>query len=138
MSRDLFVNLAVSDLSRSMAFFRALGFDFDPRFTDEKATCLVIGDRSYAMLLSTAFFKGFTKRAVCDTRTHTEALLAMSCTSRQEVDDLVKTALAAGGAAAMDPQDHGFMYAHSFYDPDGHHWELFWMDENAPMLQETT
>jgi uncharacterized protein len=130
-SRQLFVNLAVSDLARSMQFFRALGFDFDQKYTDDKAACLVIGDGAYAMLLTDPFFRGFTKREPCDTRTHTEALLAISCGDRQEVDEMTRKALAGGGSPAMEAQDLGFMYSHSFYDPDGHHWEVFWMDSAA-------
>lgn len=130
-SRQLFVNLAVSDLDRSMRFFRELGFDFNPKFTDDKAGCLVLGEGIYAMLLTTPFFRAFTRLEPCDTRTHTEALLAVSCRDRQEVDELERRALASGGRQAMDVQDLGFMYSRSFYDPDGHHWEIFWMDENV-------
>jgi predicted lactoylglutathione lyase len=131
MSRKIFVNVAVRDLEKSKAFFTKLGFTFNPRFTDENAACMVLSDDGYVMLLTTPFFERFTKRAICDTRTHTEALLALSCESRAEVDELVEKALLAGGSAAMPPQDHGFMYAHSFYDVDGHHWEVLWMDPAA-------
>ena len=127
-SREIFVNLPVRDLKRSMDFFAALGFSFNPQFTDDKAACMVISDKGYVMLLTSPFFEGFTKRQICDTTTHTEALLALSCESRAEVDEMVTKALAAGGQHAMDPMDHGFMYARSFYDPDGHHWEVLWMD----------
>ena len=130
-SRKVFVNLAVRDLKRAKAFFATLGFSFDPRFTDEKAACMVVNPEAYVMLLSEPFFKTFTRRNVCDTRTHTEGLFALSCESRAEVDELVRRAVAAGGGHAMDPIDHGFMYGWSFYDPDGHHWEVFWMDPNA-------
>ena len=130
-SRKVFVNLAVRDLKRAKAFFATLGFSFDPRFTDEKAACMVVNPEAYVMLLSEPFFKTFTRRNVCDTRTHTEGLFALSCESRAEVDELVGRAVAAGGGHAMDPIDHGFMYGWSFYDPDGHHWEVFWMDPNA-------
>lgn len=130
--RLLFVNLAVSDLPRSKAFFAALGFGFDPRFTNDQAACMVIRpDATYVMLLTTPFFQGFTRREVCDTSRQTEALLALSCGSRAAVDALVAAAFAAGGSPAMDPQDHGFMYAWSFYDLDGHHWEVAWMDPEA-------
>ena len=128
MSRKIFVNLPVRDLKKTMAFFSALGFSFNRQFTDDKAACMVISDEAYAMLLTEPFFKTFTKREVCDTGRATEALIALSCESREEVDKLVKTALANGGAPAMPPQDHGFMYGHSFYDVDGHHWEVLWMD----------
>ena len=127
-SRKLFVNLAVRDLKTSMGFFSALGFTFNPKFTDDNAACMVISDEAYAMLLAEPFFKTFTDRELCDTTRQSEALIALSCGSRSEVDDMVKKAIAAGGANAMAPADHGFMYSRSFYDPDGHHWEAFWMD----------
>ena len=130
-SRQIFVNLAVRDLPRSIEFFRKLGFSFDPRFTDESATCMIIGENSYAMLLTEAKFRVFTKNELCDTRRQTEVLLALSCASREEVDEMVRTAVACGGRPAMDAQDHGFMYGWSFYDPDGHHWEVLWMDPEA-------
>lgn len=129
--RQMFVNLAVRDLEKSKGFFETLGFGFDPKFTDEKAACMVVGNDAYVMLLSEPFFRGFTKREPCDTARQTEALLAVSCTSRTEVDQMVRRAIDNGGAAAMDPQDHGFMYGWSFYDPDGHHWEVLWMDPQA-------
>jgi uncharacterized protein len=131
MSRKIFVNLPVRDLQKSMAFFAKLGFEFNPRFTDEKAACMVLSSEGYVMLLSEPFFRTFTRREVADTSKHTEVLLALSCSSRAEVDDLVKRAVASGGQHAMEPQDHGFMYAWSFYDPDGHHWEVLWMDPAA-------
>lgn len=127
-SRKIFVNLPVRDLQKTMAFFSALGFSFNPQFTDEKAACMIISSEAYAMLLTEPFFKTFTTREVCDTSRATEALIALSCDSREEVDRLVKTALDNGGAPAMPSQDHGFMYGHSFYDIDGHHWEVLWMD----------
>ncbi len=130
-SRKLFVNLAVRDLNRSKLFFTALGFEFDPRFTDEKAACMVVSDAAYVMLLTEPFFRTFTKREPCDTSTRTEGLFALSCASRAEVDALVRKALAAGGSRAMEPQDQGSMYGASFYDLDGHHWEVFWMDQAA-------
>lgn len=128
-SRKLFVNLAVKDLKRSVEFFTRLGFTFNPKFTDENATCMIVSEEAFVMLLVEPFFQGFTKRKICDTAGQTETLLALSCDSREEVDEMVKTAISAGGAPAMDPQDHGFMYGWSFYDPDGHHWEVVWMAE---------
>lgn len=130
-SRKLFVNLAVRDLARSMDFFARLGFDFDPQFTDEKAACMIVSEEAFVMLLAEPFFKTFTKRELCDTTRQTEGLFALSCASRAEVDELVQKAVSAGGSHAMDPQDHGFMYGWSFYDPDGHHWEVMWMDPSA-------
>jgi predicted lactoylglutathione lyase len=126
--RKLFVNLAVADLPRSMRFFEKLGFGFDPKFTDANAACMIVSDQAFVMLLTEPFFRGFTRREPCDTSRHTEGLFAISCDSRAEVDELVQAALGAGGAPAMEPQDHGFMYGWSFYDPDGHHWEAYWMD----------
>lgn len=130
-ARKLFVNLAVRDLERSKAFFTKLGFGFDPRFTDEKAACMILSPEAFVMLLAEPFFKTFTRRELCDTTRQTEGLFCLSCDSRAEVDAMVKTALEAGGKRAMEPQDHGFMYGWSFYDPDGHHWEVMWMDPAA-------
>jgi len=130
-SRKLFVNLAVRDLKRSVAFFTELGFAFDPRFTDDKATCMILSDEAFVMLLEQDRFRDFTRKQICNTGTHTEALLAVSCASRAQVDEMVETAVAAGGKHALEPQDHGFMYGWSFYDPDGHHWEVMWMDPAA-------
>ncbi len=129
-SRMLFVNLAVRDLKKSMEFFSKLGFEFNPKFTDDKAACMIISEQAFVMLLAEPFFKTFTRRELCDTARQTEGLFALSCSSRAEVDELVKKAIDGGGKHAMDPQDHGFMYAWSFYDLDGHHWEVMWMDPN--------
>ena len=131
MARKIFVNLAVRDLQKSMEFFSTLGFTFNRQFTDDKAACMVISDEAFVMLLSEPFFKSFTRREQCDTSRSTEALMALSCESRAEVDEIVRKAIDAGGKHAMDPQDHGFMYGWSFYDLDGHHWEVLWMDPNA-------
>jgi len=130
-SRKIFVNIQVHDLKRAMDFFTHLGFSFNPQFTDDNAACMIISEEAYVMLLSKSFFKKFTKKKICDPATHTEALLAISCESRAAVDEMVKKAIAAGGTHAMDRQDHGFMYGWSFYDPDSHHWEVFWMDPSA-------
>lgn len=130
-ARKLFVNLPVSDLPRAKAFFSALGFDYNPKFTDDNAACMVISDEAAVMLLAQPFFKTFTKQEVCDTSRCTETLLALSCESRSEVDELAGKAIAAGGREAMPSQDYGFMYTRTFYDPDGHHWELIWMDPKA-------
>ena len=129
--RKMFVNLPVRDLKRSIEFFTRLGFTFNPRFTDEQGTCMIVGEDAYVMLLVQERFKDFTKKQLCDTSTHTEGLVALSCASRAEVDEMVKTAIAAGGSHAVDPIDHGFMYGWSFYDLDGHHWEVFHMDPQA-------
>lgn len=138
--RKIFVNLTVRDLKRSMAFFRALGFEFNPKFTDDNAACMIVSDEAFVMLLTQPFFKNFSTRALCDTSTHTEGLFALSCESRGDVDAMVHKAIAAGGAHAMPLMDHGFMYGWSFYDLDGHHWEVMWMEpqaiENPQHLQE--
>jgi uncharacterized protein len=131
MSAKMFVNLPVKDLSKSMAFFRELGYEFNPHFTDETAACMVISQENYAMLLTHEKFKTFTPKPICDAREATEVLIALSCGSRDAVSGLVNKAVAAGGSTYADPQDHGFMYQHGFQDLDGHIWELFWMDESA-------
>jgi predicted lactoylglutathione lyase len=127
-SREIFVNLPVRDLMRSMQFFSKLGFEFNPRFTDDKAACMIISDKAYVMLLTEAFFKTFTKRELCKAGSESEGIYAFSCASRGDVDETVKKAIAAGGKPAMDPIDYGFLYGWSFYDPDGHHWEVLWID----------
>ncbi len=130
-AHKLFVNIPVSDVQRSIEFFEALGFSFNPQFTDASATCMLVGEDAYFMLLNKERFTDFSKRPTGDPRKETNALFALSVNSRDEVDEMVKKALAAGGSHAVDPQDHGFMYGSSFYDLDGHHWEVFWMDPSA-------
>jgi predicted lactoylglutathione lyase len=137
-SRKLFVNLPVRDLKKSMNFFSTLGFTFNKQFTNDQGACMVISEEAFVMLLSEPFFKTFTRQALCDTSTATEGLFALSCESKAEVDGLVKKAIAAGGRHAMDAQDHGFMYGWSFYDLDGHHWEVLWMDPAAIQRPEET
>ncbi len=129
--RMMFVNLPVRDLERAKRFFGKLGFSFNPRFTDEKAACMVVSDVGYVMLLQEAFYRTFTRRELCDTTRQNEGLVALSCASRAEVDGLAAAALEAGGAQAVPPVDHGFMYERSFHDPDGHHWVALWMDPGA-------
>lgn len=130
-SRKIFVNLPVRDLKKSVEFFKKLGFEFNAQFTDDSAACMVVSAEAFVMLLVEPRFRDFTKRQLCDTRTHTEGLFALSGGSRAEVDALVKAAIDAGGTHAMDATDHGFMYGWSFYDLDGHHWETFYMDPSA-------
>ncbi|AVO41276.1 VOC family protein [Simplicispira suum] len=122
MSRQIFVNLPVSDLVRSVAFFEALGFSKNPQFSSDAGACIVVSDAISIMLLTHARFKDFTPKAVCDTRDAVEVLFSLSCESRSEVDELVRKALAAGGSTYDAPQDLGFMYSHSFVDLDGHGW----------------
>ena len=130
-SRKFFLNLAVKDLNVSVAFFTKLGFTFDKRFTDESATCMIVNDGACVMLLVDEKFKGFTSKSLCDTTTNIEGIFALSAESRDEVDRITDIALAQGGTPAEEPQDHGFMYGRSFQDPDGHVWDLFWMDPGA-------
>lgn len=128
MKRMMFVNVAVRDLERTKQFFVRLGFKFNPKFTDEKGACMLVGSDAFVMLLARPFFQTFTQREPCDTTKHTEAMLAISAASRDEVDSLVAKAVEGGATLAMPTQDHGFMYGKSFYDLDGHHWEVMWMD----------
>jgi predicted lactoylglutathione lyase len=131
MARMIFPNLAVEDLDRSIEFFTQLGFAFDERFTDETATAMIVNDGASVMLLRKDRFSDFTTKEIADPRTHTEAIIALSADSREEVDDFADKALAAGGSPANDPMELGFMYGRSFQDPDGHQWEIFWMDPAA-------
>ncbi|WP_144139388.1 VOC family protein [Paraburkholderia sp. BCC1884] len=131
MHKQIYVNLAVDHLERSKAFFSALGFSFEPQFTNDQAACLVLGDNLYAMLLVKDLFKSFTRKALCNPKESTETLVGLSCESRGEVDALVAKALAAGGNVPRAPQDYGFMYGHGFEDIDGHIWELIYMAPNA-------
>ena len=127
-SRKLFVNLAVTDLDRTMAYWQGLGFVFNRQFTDDKAACMVLSEEAYVMWLRRDFFATFTTRQICDTSQATESLLCLSADSREAVNALIEKAIATGGKPAMPAQDHGFMYGSSFYDVDGHHWEVMWMD----------
>ena len=131
MARKIFVNLPIKDMERSKAFFTALGFSFNPQFTNDQGACMVVADDIYVMLLVEPFFQTFTKKPVSDAKKSTEVLVCLSCDSREEVDTLVKKALAAGATTPNAPQDHGFMYGHGFDDLDGHGWELMWMDPAA-------
>lgn len=129
MTKQIFVNLPVKDLKRSIDFFTQLGFSFNLQFTDEKAACLIINDGSiYAMLLTEPMFKKFTKKEIADATKTTEVLIAMDIETKEKVDELVKKAAGAGGSIYADAQDHGWMYQHGFADPDGHQWELLYMD----------
>ena len=131
MASKIFINLAVKDLKKSIDFFTKLGFSFNPQFTDEQATCMIVGDNIFAMLVIEQRFKDFTKKEICNAHKNTEVLIAIDADSREKVDEMVKTAVDAGGSIYMEPQDHGWMYGHSFADLDGHQWEIMYMDENA-------
>ena len=138
MATKIFVNLPVKDLRRSIDFFTKLGYTFNPQFSDENTTCMIIGENIFAMLLVEARFKDFTKKAISDATKNTEVLIALDVESREKVDEMVKKAVDAGGSIYIDPQDHGWMYAHSYADLDGHQWEIVWMDENAAPQNEKT
>ena len=127
MSRQLFINLPVADLARSTAFFSALGFPVNPTFTGEGATCISLTDTVALMLATHAKFRDFTPKDICDTSKAVEVLFSLSCDSREEVDSLVARALTAGGTTYYEPENFGFMYTHSFVDPDGHGWGVLHM-----------
>lgn len=131
MATKIFVNLPVKDLNKSVEFFTKLGFSFNPQFTDETATCMIVSDDIFVMLLTEAKFKTFTPKEICDTTKYTEVLVCLSSDSRANVDELVRKAVAAGGTTHKEPEDHGFMYGHGFQDPDGHIWELVYMEPGA-------
>jgi uncharacterized protein len=127
MHKQIFVNLPIADMTKSQNFFKALGYSFNPDFTNDKGAGLVLGDNLYAMLLVHDFFKTFIDKPIADAKKSTEVLICVSCDSREQVDTLVAKAVAAGGTSPRQPQDHGFMYAHGFEDLDGHIWELVHM-----------
>ncbi len=130
MATKIFVNLPVKDLKRSIDFFTKLGFTFNPVFTDETATCMIISENIFAMLLTEKRFKDFTKKEISDATKTTEVLIALDAESRDKVIEMVTTAVKSGGSVYMDAADHGWMYQHSFADPDGHQWEILFMDES--------
>lgn len=131
MATKIFVNLPVKNLDRSIDFFTKLGFTFNPQFTDETATCMIVSEDIFVMLLTHDKFQTFTPKEICDATKSTEVLLCLSTESRKEVDEMVEGAIAAGGTTYNEPQDHGFMYAHGFQDLDGHIWELIYMEPSA-------
>jgi hypothetical protein len=131
MSTKIFVNLPVKDLKKSIGFFTKLGFTFNPQFTDETATCMIVSEDIFVMLLTHDKFKTFTPNKICDATKSTEALVCLSCESREKVDDLVRKAVASGGTVFSESKDYGFMYQHGFQDLDGHIWELIYMAPDA-------
>ena len=132
MSKMIFVNLPVSDLARSTAFYQAIGAAKNPQFSDDTASCMVFSDTIHAMLLTHDKFRQFTPKTIADAKTSSEVLICLSADSRDAVDDIVGKAKDAGGSADPGPkQDYGFMYGRSFEDPDGHIWEVMWMDVEA-------
>ena len=131
MIKQMFVNLPVKDLHDTMEFFEKLGFTFNPQFTDENATAMIIGNNMYAMLLVEKFFQTFTKKEVIDAKKKTEAIISLSVENKEIVDQMLKKVIKAGGREYREPQDHGWMYERSFEDIDGHIWEIFYMNETA-------
>jgi predicted lactoylglutathione lyase len=127
----IFVNLPVKDLNKTIDFFTKLGFKFNPQFTDENATCMIVGDDIFVMLLVEKFFKTFTKKEISDTSKNTEVIVALSVEGRENVDQMINKAIEYGGKESREPQDHGWMYGRSFEDIDGHLWEIIYMDESA-------
>lgn len=131
MASKIFVNLPVKSLKTSVDFFTKLGYTFNPQFTDETATCMIVSDDIFVMLLTEQKFKTFTPKALCDATKNTEVLIALSLDGVKEVQEMIRKAVAAGGSTYNEPQDYGFMYQHGFQDPDGHIWEMFYMDPAA-------
>lgn len=131
MATKIFVNLPVKDLNKSIEFFTKLGFSFNQQFTDETATCMIVTDDIFVMLLTVEKFKTFTPNEICNAKKYTEVLVCLSLESRPKVDEMVRKAVVAGGATYNEPQDHGFMYGHGFQDLDGHIWELIYMEPGA-------
>lgn len=131
MSKKIFVNLPVKDLKRSMDFFKEIGYTFNQQFTDETAACMVISDDIYTMLLTEEKFKEFTTKEIADTNNTIEVLTCLSEDSKEKVDGHVEKAVKAGATEPKGPIDYGFMYSRSYYDPDGHTWEIVWMDESS-------
>ena len=129
--RTLFVNMPVANVERSMAFFEQLGFSFNPAFTDANAACMLVGEHAFVMLLSRERFTELSKLPIADPTTHTLALYCFGVSSREEVDTVSAAAVAAGGTEVDDAEDYGFMYSRSFYDLDGHGWQVMWMDPAA-------
>jgi predicted lactoylglutathione lyase len=131
VATKIFVNLPVADLSKSIEFFRQIGFTLNPHFSDDTGACLAITDDIYLMALTEAKFRTFTPKPISDATKSTEVLVCLSAESREGVDEMVRKAVSAGGTTYSQPQDHGFMYGHGFQDPDGHIWEVIWMDPAA-------
>lgn len=131
MSKQIFVNLPVKDLTKSIAFFTKLGFSFNAQFTNESATCMNVSETIFVMLLVEPFFEKFTQKEIADAKKTTEVILCLSAESREEVDEMVKLAIEAGGNNPTEKQDHGWMYQHGFEDLDGHLWEIAYMDLTA-------
>src|SRR6266511_6141022 len=130
MATKIFVNLPAKDLNKTIDFFTKLGFTFNPQFTDENATCMIVGEDIFVMLLVEKF-KTFTRKEICNTTKDTEVIVALSTESRENVDQRINKVIEAGGKESREPQDHGWMYGRSFEDINGHLWEVIYMDKNA-------
>jgi len=131
MATKIFVNLPVKNLDKSIEFFTELGFTFNPQFTDETATCMIVSEDIFVMLLTEAKFKTFIPKQICDATKSTEVLVCLSSESRAKIDEIVRKAVTGGGTTPMDSKDYGFMYQHGFQDLDGHIWELIYMEPDA-------
>lgn len=131
MSQKIFVNLPVKDLNKSIEFFTKLGYTFNPKFTDQNATCMIVSDDIYVMLLTEKFFRTFTNKEISDAKKTTEVLISLTAENKEAVNQFMAIALDAGGKEPREAQDHGWMYGRSFEDLDGHIWEIFYMDESA-------
>lgn len=131
MNRQIFINLATKNLSEAKNFFAELGFQFNAIFTNQDGCCVIIADNISVMLLTENHFKNFTDKTICDSHASAESLICITCKSRDEVDTLAAKAKTLGAKVTREPQDHGFMYSHSFDDLDGHTWELLFMDQSA-------
>ena len=137
MATKIFVNLPVKDLNKTVEFFTKLGFRFNPQFTDENATCMIVGEDIFVMLLVEKFFKTFTKKEICDATKDAEVIVALSAESREKVDQMMNKVIEAGGRESRESQDYGWMYGRSFQDIDGHLWEIVYMDESAVQKKES-
>ncbi|TAH40962.1 MAG: glyoxalase/bleomycin resistance/extradiol dioxygenase family protein [Bacteroidetes bacterium] len=131
MATNMYLNIPVKDLNKSNDFFKKLGFSFNPQFSNEQATCVIISESIFVMMVQEEMFKGFSKKEICDTKKSTEVFIGLSAESKEKVIDMVNAAVEAGGSVYSEPQDHGWMYSHSFADLDGHQWDLFFMDMSA-------
>lgn len=130
MKTKIFLNLAVKDLNQAVKFFNELGFSTNPKFTNEQGACIVISDNIFTMLLVEEFYQTFTPKKICDSTTTSEVLISLSMESREKVDETIEKAVKAGGTDYQEAKDYGWMYQRTFLDLDGHHWEVFFMDES--------
>jgi predicted lactoylglutathione lyase len=130
METKIFVNLPIKELNKYVEFFTQLGFLFNPKFTDDKAACMIIGDKSFSMLITEEFYKTFTHKTICDASKSSEVLISISIENREKVDEMIAKVVKTGGSEYMETKDYGWMYHRSFLDLDHHHWEVFWMDES--------